>query len=678
MEFSTPAVFWSLFLLGIPILIHLFQFKKRKKVYFSNLALLQKVKQEHSNRQRLKHLLILASRLLALLALIFAFAQPYIPVNQTTTEQQSVVIYLDNSFSLESVGENGNLLDANKQYALRILQAHDQNQQFYIVTNDFTGKYTNTYNKTQAEELVQAIEPSSNSRNTNDILLKINSLTKNPSTIYWLSDFQSINFPEASNNVINTPNRIIAIPQQALKTDNLVIDSVYFISPVRALNGNDKLVVITKNTGPSAYENAKLELALNNQVASFKNVQIDAFSSRYDTLNFSSPKSEFIQGELTITDENYPFDNKHYFSYTLPKQIKVAHIYGEPYTKAIKNLFETDSIFQLTEILETQVNANSLNNYNLIILNNLQQINSGFTSAIHTAAKQGISLFISGGPKTSIQQYNELLTALEIPTFLKFDTSKTNILKANFKATLFQGVFEKTPKNPILPTLFGYYTKSNNSTYNGIVESIFETATGESVLNAYYTNATAIYTAAFGLNKNESSFTKNSLFVPILLNAAFQSLQSGSPYYTLGNNEFIQLNQSVVPAESYTLTSISNPDYTIIPRIQTTNSAKVLNPMGSLKKAGFYSVQANGKTVGIAALNYNKSEFDLQYLNSTDVINWFQLAGVSSVEIFNQSIDAIQNTVQEAKNGIQLWRYFILATLIFLLVEVLLSRFLKD
>ena len=79
MNFLYPAFLFGLFSLAVPVIIHLFNFRKYKKVYFTNVRFLKELKQESESKSKLKNYLILASRLLALTCLVLAFAQPFIP-----------------------------------------------------------------------------------------------------------------------------------------------------------------------------------------------------------------------------------------------------------------------------------------------------------------------------------------------------------------------------------------------------------------------------------------------------------------------------------------------------------------------------------------------------------------------------------------------------------------------
>ena len=102
MKFLYPEFLFGLFTLAIPIIIHLFNFRKSKKVYFSSTRFLKNVKKSTSQKLKLKHYLILFSRLLFLAFLVLAFAQPYLPGTDKNPQAESVYIYLDNSWSMSN------------------------------------------------------------------------------------------------------------------------------------------------------------------------------------------------------------------------------------------------------------------------------------------------------------------------------------------------------------------------------------------------------------------------------------------------------------------------------------------------------------------------------------------------------------------------------------------------
>ena len=120
MKFLFPAFLFALFTIAIPIIIHLFSFRQYKTVYFSNVSFLKDIKKESQNKSRLKQILILIARILTLIFLVFAFSQPYIPVSTDTKKQanQIIGVYIDNSFSMNGLSAEGQLLEAARNKAL--------------------------------------------------------------------------------------------------------------------------------------------------------------------------------------------------------------------------------------------------------------------------------------------------------------------------------------------------------------------------------------------------------------------------------------------------------------------------------------------------------------------------------------------------------------------------------
>ena len=76
MTFLNPLVLLGLAAAAIPIVVHLFNFRRPKTVDFSSLRFLREVERQSMRRVRIRQWLLLALRTLAILFLVLAFAQP--------------------------------------------------------------------------------------------------------------------------------------------------------------------------------------------------------------------------------------------------------------------------------------------------------------------------------------------------------------------------------------------------------------------------------------------------------------------------------------------------------------------------------------------------------------------------------------------------------------------------
>ena len=152
MKFLYPEFLWALAVLVIPIVIHLFNFKRYKTLYFSSLKFIRQVDQKTKSTQRLKHLLVLLSRLLAFTFLVLAFAQPYFPNEGSSNEAKESVLafYIDNSFSMQARGAEGELLSQARENARSIIEKAPLDTRFLIGTNDMSGSEERLLSKTNS------------------------------------------------------------------------------------------------------------------------------------------------------------------------------------------------------------------------------------------------------------------------------------------------------------------------------------------------------------------------------------------------------------------------------------------------------------------------------------------------------------------------------------------------
>ena len=178
MAFKNIAVLYGLFLLLIPILIHLFQFRKFKSTPFTNVAFLKKIELQSRKSSQLKKWLVLLSRLLMLSAIILAFAEPFIPAKTKKYEDHTLNVYLDNSLSMQHKNQGISLFEQAKQ---ELLQYLPKDKTFNLVTNNHT--YSNISINEFQDELFD-LEYSPTQPDFKEIYLNVERLQENPNLPY--------------------------------------------------------------------------------------------------------------------------------------------------------------------------------------------------------------------------------------------------------------------------------------------------------------------------------------------------------------------------------------------------------------------------------------------------------------------------------------------------------------
>ena len=173
MQFLYPTFLFALAALAIPIILHLFYFRRFKKVYFTNVRFLKEVKEETSARSKLRNLLVLLMRLLAIIFLVLTFAQPFIPQDvEVKKGLKTVSVFVDNSFSMSALSQDVPLLEKAKQRAREIIQAYAVDDEFQILTNDFEGRHQRLVSQEDALDLVDEISISPSVREVSKVLTR--------------------------------------------------------------------------------------------------------------------------------------------------------------------------------------------------------------------------------------------------------------------------------------------------------------------------------------------------------------------------------------------------------------------------------------------------------------------------------------------------------------------------
>lgn len=126
MVFLNPAVLFGLLAASIPVVIHLLNLRKLKKIEFSTLAFLKELQKTKIRKIKLKQWILLALRILIILLLVAAFARPTIKSfsigGTASAAKTSAVIILDDTYSMSVVTDGGSYFNrANKQLNLCLM-----------------------------------------------------------------------------------------------------------------------------------------------------------------------------------------------------------------------------------------------------------------------------------------------------------------------------------------------------------------------------------------------------------------------------------------------------------------------------------------------------------------------------------------------------------------------------
>ena len=391
MEFSNPSIFYYLFLLTIPVIIHLFNFRKHKKIFFSNTYFLKQIQTKSQSKNKIKQWLLLLNRMAIAGIIITAFAMPFLKQKQSLKEVNKIGLYIDNSFSMSKIDENNtSLIDYAKNNAKEIVNTLTDSKKILIMTNDFERKHQKWYSPKEAIALIDSINISGNPNQLNTIISKYNqNIASNEiSHLYLLSDFQKkipLQLPDFSQNL----SIQIGLLENSYDDANISIDSCYLSTPFRKKNKIENLNIVVKNHGSEAVI-TNAHLFINNQKKSTHTIEVPAKSSITKTINYVNPiNANTINGEIKIDDPLIKFDNHMFFAYKTNNVIPVLTIYEDTISQYLTKLF-SDSIFDFKTYNINQIEYSLIDNFNLIILDELRSIPNSLASKLLSIIESSI------------------------------------------------------------------------------------------------------------------------------------------------------------------------------------------------------------------------------------------------------------------------------------------------
>ena len=645
MQFKHPELLYALFLLVIPIFIHLFQLRRFKKLEFSNLDFLKRVRIKTRKSSQLKKWLILLTRMAIFSCIILAFSQPFSASKSALKNDKELVIYIDNSFSTQLIDTKGVSLQTHLQ---KLYSQDFYDYKINWLTNDFSKRNTSAQN---FKKDILTINHSQRQLSPKEVIIKSNQLfsTKNNNSekrIIYLSDFQSKSeFPEVPDGITLD---IIALKYQ--EVSNINIDSV-FIANTNIASVNLKVIITGQGLIP---ETVPISLYNKNKLIAKTAVNFgqDINSIKKKEVVFEIDNNEKIEGKLEITDPNLKFDNNLYFSTNLRKKIKVLEI-GNTDNNYFKRIFKENE-FNFTQQGSKSLNYSNFSSQNFIILNELEQIPESLVTAIKLYTDQGGSLLIIPSSNAIIEQYNQLYASLELGAILNFNKKEKKITKIEFENPLYKNVFEKEIINFQYPIVNSFFNL--NSSLQKVLS--FEDS------KPFLLRKNHIYTSTAAINLQNSNFQNSPLIVPTFYNMAKQSLALPKLYYEIGKQNLYSISISLKQDE---ILKISDSLNTFIPLQQTKKNQVNIATENNPSNAGNYSITKDDMVIDKVSYNFDRQESILIYSNPN---NWDNTNLYSNVgDLFNNI--ALDNKINS------FWKWFVILALLFLLIELVILKFYK-
>ncbi len=641
MQFKHPEILYFLLLLVIPILVHLFQLRRFKKEYFTNVKFLKELSIQTRKSSQLKKWLLLATRLLLLTALILAFAQPYFQAKDNKAITNEMFIILDNSFSMQAKGQQGELL---KRAVENLLEHAPENQRFSLLTNSET--FWNTDIKSVQKSL-QNIRYSAVPFQLESAMAKVKShKSAFNKDVVIITD--AIGLQNKQLQSIDKDYNTYFIVPKAEQKNNVSIDSVYMSQVLDNFYeiGIKLSAFGEKNAVPVALYNDKKLIAKS----------LVNFSSKTNDIKFTIPKEDF-NGYSSITDNGLDYDNTLFFSISKPEKRNVMSI-GAPEKSMFLSKIFTGGEFNFANFPISTLDYNTIDKQDAIILNELVEIPQALQTTLKSFVEKGGNLVFIPSSDNAIANSNSFLSNFGNIRFSTLQNSPKQITKIAFNHPLYASVFEKKIDN------FQYPTTKSEFVISGAAPVVLGYEDQSAFLISIQNPTATVYVFSAPINKENSNFQNSPLIVPTFYNMAQNNANMGVNAITIGQNKPFLIEAQLSKDEILT---VKNNDESFIPVQQILANKVRLNFNDYPQLAGNFAAYKGSEIVKPLSFNYGRTEGDLTTAN-TDALSAFKTI---------DSIESVFNSLLTDRTNNEIWKWFVILALLFLIAELFIQKFVK-
>ena len=641
MLFKHPDLLYALFLLLIPIIVHLFQLRRFKKVDFTNVAFLNKVTTQTRKSSQLKKWLTLLTRLAAMACLILSFAQPFTATKTALNTNKETILYIDNSFSMQAKGANGPML----QNAIQdLFEMTNDKEKISWFDNDTSHKNSSPQD---FKNDILKVGYSQRQLTPSQVLLKANQLFSKDLTanrrLIMVSDFQQKEaFPEIPDGL--TLDLVKLVPNTL---QNFAIDSVYIASK------NSNIIQLKTRITSYGTGNQPTPLSLYHGNTLIAKTEVDFIDKQESTMTFDIENSGAFKGKLELSDPNLQFDNYLYFSINAAPKLKVLSI-NETNSNFLKRLFNQED-FDYKQQSFKNLDQSEIPSQNFVILNELKEVPPSLVNALRTFSENGGSLLIMPSVNSDTISYRNLMKVFDLGKFSMLKKQEKKITQIVFDHPLYQNVFEKRVLNFQYPKVNSYFESTTNAS------SILKFEDGKPFL----IQKNNIYLFLAPINYENSNFQNSPLIVPTIYNMAQQSAALSRLYYTIG-----ELNKYSIPVALKQDEILMPKDSVLqfIPMQQLKANQVNIRTTDNPPTAGNFHIVKDTEFLEFVSYNYHRDESVLQY---ADLSNW------KGAEVYD-SLKNLFNSITKDNTLRSFWKLFAALALIFLIFEMLLLKFYKS
>ncbi|MFA6596466.1 MAG: BatA domain-containing protein [Ignavibacteriaceae bacterium] len=684
MTFLNPAVLFGLLAASIPVLIHLFNLRKLKKIEFSTLIFLKELQKNKIRKVKLKQWLLLLLRTLIILFLVFGFARPTLKsifIGNSSTAKTTAVFILDDSFSMGVVDAKGSYLNQEKEIALRLLaQLQDGDEAAIVLVSNINTKDQPvvTTDFSQIKKMIESLSISSISGSLQTALIKAAKLLDESSNynkeLYLISDFQKSRMTDGNqlpdlSEILKAGIRIYAFPLADKEVFNVGVDKIIVNSQIFEKDKSVQVSAFITNYSKQKVDNSVVSLFINGERTSQKSFSLKADETKEIVLEGVLKKSGYQEISATIEDDEILNDNKRFTQIYVPEKIPVLILAEElsdaTFVQYGLQAANTNQQLQIDTRQLNQLSAIDLKKYSSVILVGVAGEN---ISSLVQFVKAGNGLFFFPGSTTSLQNYQHFCDEFQIPkaTNLAAGGTPFRFVTVDYEHPLFSRLFENKQKKSIeSPDIYSAFFQHTE----GKGKSLITLANNISFLSEFTSGNGKIFLASTAPVLTQTNFPLKGIFAPLLYESVLylSSIQKDNVDNITGDK--LSINLSGIASRQITVVK-SGDEKEFISLEDKTNELQYV----TTTRPGIYYFSAANKIIRAVSVNVNPLESNADYAGQTEMTDYFSKIKSAARLTFINKDQSPEEIIKQARFGTELWKYFVLLAFLLALIEMLVSK----
>lgn len=692
MTFLNPLVLIALVSAGIPLIIHLINLRKPRRVDFSSLAFLQELRQQTIRRLRIKQWLLLALRTLAIVCLVLAFARPTVEspaIVALSSDNRSVAAVFDNSLSMNLRDQGGSFFAQATDFVsglasgletsdeLAVVPLVDDGLRHPLVRPSLVAPHLAEMGASYGRgSVVTALE------NAAAVLADGQNQIKE---IYLVTDLQRANFLDSTGVTLEDDERVIIVPIGTRTVDNIAVTEVRVASSIVEVDQPTAIDVRVQNFGTVPVNAWGLSVYLEDERVAQSSITLESGEGGVVSIVVTPRTRGWLKGRVVLEDDGFEYDNVRFFTLHVPEERRILVVRGQRRNSGFlelalsSELSSQKRLFRVDRVNEGAVSGTFSSDYDAVILSGVRRMTTGLAAATEAFVKEGGGVLVFAGEEAAEGEYSDLLKMLGAGSFGGLAAAEPGATLATLDRVdrehpLFRSIFEEQSthaavEQPAISKIVRYRAG------DGDEQTLLSTTIGLPMLQEVRVAPGRLLIAPFVPEVDWTDLPVRGLFVPLLVRSMYY-LTSTDEEQGQGLLSGLTSTRRVnVRGPATRIRIVSDTGQEWIPEQRMAANGAFLSIPPTLRAPGIYDVLADDTLAQRFAINVDPLESDLSVFEPSDAVDRLEELVDGDVSVLNLASEDVPlaESIRRRQSGVEIWNVFLTLALLFLVAEMLVA-----